>query len=67
MTYYTPDGFIILRRCDYSHRRAKQRIGTTDFCTEHLLMKLLELEEPTGMKLVKIAIGNSNNNNKYDN
>jgi hypothetical protein len=30
-------------------------------------MKLLELEEPTGMKLVKIAIGNSNNNNKYDN
>jgi hypothetical protein len=25
-------------------------------------MKLLELEEPTGMKLVKIALGSGNNN-----
>ena len=45
--------WAVLRRYDYCHRMAKQRIGMTDFCTEHLLMKLVELEEPLGMQFVK--------------
>jgi hypothetical protein len=61
--YLSAEG-VYLRRCDFCHRRSKQRIGTTDFCLEHLLMKLLELEGETGMKFVKVAaIGSSNNNN----
>ena len=51
--YVSPEWVVVLRRYDYCHRMAKQRIGMIDFCTEHLLMKLLELEEPLGMQFVK--------------
>lgn len=55
--YASAEG-VVLRRCDCNcHRLAKQRIGTTDYCELHLLMELLELQDATGMKLVRVALG----------
>jgi hypothetical protein len=54
---YTPDGFIILNRCDYCYRLRKQRIDGKDYCNYHLFLKLTELEETTGMKLLRVALG----------
>ena len=47
---------VALRRCDYCHRKRIQRIGITDYCELHLLMELLELQDATGMKLVRVAL-----------
>ncbi len=51
--------FFKLERKKY---RKSSKDGTTDSSTEHILMKLLELEGGTGMKLVKVAIRSSNDN-----
>ncbi|MDQ4066579.1 MAG: hypothetical protein M3114_03215 [Thermoproteota archaeon] len=57
MSKYLSVEDVVLRHCDYCHRKSIQRIGITDYCELHLLMELLELQDATGMNLVKVAIG----------
>jgi hypothetical protein len=57
MSKFVPSKGVYLKVCNYCHRRAKQRVGTTDYCELHLLMELLELQDATGMKLVRFAVG----------
>jgi hypothetical protein len=54
MSNFTNDRYLILRKCDYCRRVAKQRVGNTDFCDKHLMYKLLELEDSAeGVVFVK--------------
>jgi hypothetical protein len=47
----------VLMECDCNrHRLAKQRVATTDYCELHLMMELLELQDETGMKIVRVAL-----------
>lgn len=53
--FVSADG-ITLRRCDKCFRHKVQTIGTSVYCELHLLMKLLELEDATGMRLIKVVM-----------
>jgi hypothetical protein len=55
--YTSTEEGVALMKCDCNcHRRVKQRVGTTEYCELHLLMELLELQDATGMKLVRVAL-----------
>jgi hypothetical protein len=56
MSKYLSAQGVILRHCDYCHRKSVQRFGFIDYCELHLLMELLELQDATGMKLVRVAL-----------
>jgi hypothetical protein len=57
MSKYLFAEYVVSISCDYCHRKRIQRIGIADYCESHLLMELLELQDVTEMKLVKVAIG----------